>query len=65
MLAEAGFRYYVQTQYCPRQPLVKATAHLGMDLQLNIFAKRPGSIAAIEGRPALPPETAAAKRRVA
>jgi len=65
MLAEAGFRYYVQTQYCPRQPLVKGTAHLGMDLQLNIFAKRPGSIAAIEGRPALPPETAAAKRRVA
>ena len=64
-LAQAGFRYYVQTQYCPRQPLVKATAHLGMDLQLNIFAKRPGSVAAIEGRPALPPEAGGVSRRVA
>jgi FkbM family methyltransferase len=66
-LSEAGFRYYVQTQYCARQPLTKSTAHLGMDLQLNIFAKRPGSSAAIVGRPALPadPIDNAARRRVA
>jgi len=64
-LTEAGFRYYVQTQYCPRQPLTKATAHLGMDLQLNIFAKRPGSQAAVEGRPALPTDAITADRRVA
>jgi FkbM family methyltransferase len=64
-LTEAGFRYYVQTQYCPRQPLTKTTAHLGMDLQLNIFAKRPGATVAVEGQPALPPEAAVVSRRVA
>src|SRR5262249_28777728 len=26
-LTTAGFRYYVQTQYCPRQPLAKTTSH--------------------------------------
>jgi FkbM family methyltransferase len=39
-LAAAGFRYYVQTQFCPTRPLVEDTCHLGMDLQLNVFAKR-------------------------
>jgi len=39
-LASAGFRYYLQTQLCPRRPLVETACHLGMDLQLNIFAKR-------------------------
>lgn len=39
-LSESGFRYQLQTQFCPRQPLVDSECHLGMDLQLNIFAKR-------------------------
>ena len=42
-LAEAGFRYYAQTQFCPARPLVEDSNHLGMDLQLNIFAKRSNS----------------------
>jgi FkbM family methyltransferase len=42
-LAGAGFRYYAQTQFCPDRPLVDDTSHLGMDLQLNIFAKRASS----------------------
>jgi FkbM family methyltransferase len=39
-LFTAGFRYYMQTQFCPARPLVEHTCHLGMDLQLNVFAKR-------------------------
>jgi FkbM family methyltransferase len=39
-LAESGCRYRLQTQYCPKQPLVDDSCHLGMDFQLNIFAKR-------------------------
>ncbi len=41
-LAESGFRYYLQTQFCPRRPLVENDRHLGMDLQINVFAKRAG-----------------------
>ncbi len=41
-LSDQGFRYYIQTQYCPAQPLTDPTHHLGMDLQLNVFAKRVG-----------------------
>lgn len=39
-LRESGFRYYVQTQFCPKQPLVESENYLGMDLQLNLFACR-------------------------
>ena len=39
-LGESGCRYRLQTQYCPKMPLVDETCHLGMDFQLNIFAKR-------------------------
>jgi hypothetical protein len=46
-LADSGFRYKVQTQYCPARPLVDDDCHLGMDLQLNIFAKRVASNAAL------------------
>lgn len=41
-LADAGFRYYIQTQFCPARPLVAVECQLGMDLQLNIFATRAG-----------------------
>ena len=39
-LVAAGFRYYVQTQFCPDRPLIEESSHLGMDMQVNIFAKR-------------------------
>jgi FkbM family methyltransferase len=39
-LAESGCRYRLQTQYCPKMPLVDDSCHLGMDFQLNVFAKR-------------------------
>ena len=39
-LKENGFRYYIKTQFCSKQPLLKTELQLGMDLQLNIFAKR-------------------------
>jgi len=39
-LALNGFRYYIQTQFCSNYPLYKEKLQLGMDLQLNIFAKR-------------------------
>lgn len=39
-LRESGFRYYVQTQFCAKQPLVDSENYLGMDLQLNLFARR-------------------------
>ncbi len=46
-LSESGFRYKVQTQFCPPRPLVDDSCHLGMDLQLNIFAKRAACDAAL------------------
>ncbi|HEY5657150.1 MAG TPA: FkbM family methyltransferase [Myxococcota bacterium] len=39
-LTDCGFRYFIQTQQCPARPLVQQDNHLGMDLQLNIFARR-------------------------
>jgi len=39
-LTENGFRYYIHTQYCCNKPFMKIESQLGMDLQLNIFAKR-------------------------
>jgi FkbM family methyltransferase len=41
-LTASGFRYYIQTQFCAPRPLLAAECQLGMDLQLNIFAKREG-----------------------
>lgn len=46
-LTDHGFRYQVQTQYCPTQPLVDDSCHLGMDLQLNIYARRPAAASAL------------------
>jgi FkbM family methyltransferase len=39
-LSASGFRYYLQTQFCAQRPLVEDDCHLGMDLQVNVFAKR-------------------------
>ncbi|MEH6518297.1 MAG: FkbM family methyltransferase [Halioglobus sp.] len=39
-LSEEGFRYYIQTQFCPPRPFCNLDHYLGMDLQLNIFAMR-------------------------
>jgi len=47
-LASNGFRYYVQSQFCPARPLVDHSSHLGMDLQLNIFGKRAEQIATLQ-----------------
>ena len=40
-LAESGFRYNVQTQFCPPRPLVDDSCHLGMDLQLTFSPNAP------------------------
>jgi len=39
-LRDSGFRYYIRHGFCPRAPFVRQESNLGMDLQLNIFAKR-------------------------
>jgi FkbM family methyltransferase len=41
-LSAEGFRYYIHHQFCSPRPLTEDTQQLGMDLQLNIFAKRLG-----------------------
>lgn len=40
-LSSQGFRYYIHEQFCSPRPLTQEVLQLGMDLQLNIFAKRP------------------------
>jgi len=39
-LTSSGFRYYIHTQFCSPRPLMEERLQLGMDLQLNLFAKR-------------------------
>jgi len=39
-LTQNKFRYYIHTQFCTKQPLIKNEIQLGMDLQLNILAKK-------------------------
>ena len=39
-LSNEGFRYYIHKQFCSPAPLTIEATQLGMDLQLNIFAKR-------------------------
>ena len=43
-LTECGFRYYIHTQFCSPRPLTEKAFQLGIDLQLNIFAKRAGEL---------------------
>ena len=40
ILKRHGFRYYLKTQFCSRQPLTEIQTQLGMDLQINVFAKK-------------------------
>ena len=40
MLSSNGFRYYIHTQFCSPRPLTQESLQLGMDMQLNIFAKK-------------------------
>lgn len=40
LLNDQGFRVYAHTQYCSSRPLVESESRSGMDLQLNLFAKR-------------------------
>ena len=42
-LTSAGFRYYIHQQFCSPRPLTEDVLQLGMDLQLNLFAKRQSS----------------------
>ena len=41
IFADSGFRYYIHTQYCSPRPLTLDRDYMGMDMQFNIFAKRP------------------------
>lgn len=36
----AGFRYFVHKQFCSPRPLIEEKVRQGIDMQLNIFAKR-------------------------
>jgi len=40
-LSSCGFRYYIHSHFCSPRPLIEEKLQLGLDLQLNIFAKRP------------------------
>jgi len=39
-LSSLNFRYYLHTQFCSPRPLTEESLQLGMDLQINIFAKK-------------------------
>jgi len=39
-LSQNGFRYFIQSQFCPKHPLLEIESRLGMDLQLNIWGIR-------------------------
>jgi hypothetical protein len=53
-LSGAGFRYYIHHQFCSPTPLTLETVQLGMDLQLNIFAKRLAPTAGTSPKPSPP-----------
>jgi FkbM family methyltransferase len=40
LLKASAFRVYIQTAICPPQPFLRTPHYLGMDLQLNVFARR-------------------------
>ncbi len=39
-LAGAGFRYFIQTQFCATRPFIEVQTQMDMDMQLNIFARK-------------------------
>lgn len=39
-ISECGFRYYISTAFSPKNPFIKVSDYLGMDLQLNISCVR-------------------------
>jgi len=39
-LSSLNFRYYFHTKFCSPRPLTEESLQLGMDLQINIFAKK-------------------------
>lgn len=39
-LSSLDFRYYLHTKFCSPRPLTEESLQLGMDLQVNIFAKK-------------------------
>ena len=39
-LTSLNFRYYLHTKFCSPRPLTEKSLQLGMDLQINIFAKK-------------------------
>ncbi|HEU4796163.1 MAG TPA: FkbM family methyltransferase [Pyrinomonadaceae bacterium] len=43
VLAQAGFRLHIQAPMPAPQPFIKCQPVMGMDMQLNIFAFRPGA----------------------
>ena len=49
-LTVSGFRYYIRTQFCAPRPLLATELQLGMDLQLNIFARREGCPESVPAR---------------
>lgn len=42
VLAQAGFRLHIQAPMPAAQPFIKCNPEMGMDMQLNVFAFRPG-----------------------
>ena len=40
VISKNNFRYYIHTEFCSPRPLTEERLNLGMDLQLNIFAKK-------------------------
>jgi FkbM family methyltransferase len=43
-LSEAGFRLHFQPMYPAQRPFIEVPVNLGMDMQLNIFARRERSV---------------------
>ena len=39
-LTSCGFRYYIHSHFCSPRPFTEEALQLGLDLQLNIFAKK-------------------------
>lgn len=39
-LTHAGFRYFLNTQFCSKNPFQNIETQIGMDLQINVFAIR-------------------------